>query len=478
MWLQDCWQGGNKMWRRLAVCSVSATFVLGVLAPGADPGAAAAASGPTRTASFTTHALTTPGPALLPPVFAVDSATVATLADLPSAGRVRLLPSDPIQRTIAWLGIVTQDNETISCSGTIVGDGVVLTAAHCISGAKSVRVVPGKDGGNEPWGSQYGSDVSVPSGWGFGNPADYAKYDIGLVILPDRKLTNKTGIFPGKLAALPAGLFKNNATEVAALGYPGKCSDSRCSEDFPATAPYGMYSWALHAGFVKADQSFIYPDFPSVSGMSGGAIIRESDLAIVGVVDSSLFITTQGVRFNESAKDFVTLGCGSFPVCSVTFAKPMLRLLVPGIAVDTHDLPLLTGRALYCAKEVAFVDAFTDTEIKFAHSFGGLLSMDINPALLLDPNLKALFAQQVGAAVGDALAVRALESPDARFDPFHTSLDAGIDDILAGLGHMNDAIATGNLVSMLAAVSSLGDANLRIMAAQAQYPSIDPVCLQ
>ncbi len=86
--------------------------------------------------------------------------------------------------------------------------------------------------------------------------------------------------------------------------------------------------------------------------------------------------------------------------------------------------------------------------------------MDIDPALFLDPNLKALFAQQVGAAVGDALEVKALESPDARFDPFHDSLDAGIDDILAGLMAMNDAIATGNLgVDAGAALQALGEAN-------------------
>ena len=164
---------------------------------------------------------------------------------------------------------------------------------------------------------------------------------------------------------------------------------------------------------------------------------------------------------------------------SSAFANPWFRLALPGVAGDTQAAPpALTGQALYCAREVAFVDAFTEKEIKFAHSMRGLLETEIDLALLLDPNLKALFAQQVGAAVGDALEVKALESPDARFDAFHDSLDAGIDDILTGLVAMNDAIATGNLVSMLAAIQALGAANLHIMAAQEQYPSIDPVCQQ
>jgi hypothetical protein len=460
------------MWRQFVVGGLAVLASAAMAAPVAGDGGSArapwAANG---------WALAMPTAAVLPPVEALEGRSADALADLPSAGRVRVPTSDPVHRTLAWLEIVTQDNETVSCSGSIVGDGVVLTAAHCIAGAKSVRVVPGRDGANEPWGSQYGASVSVPSGWGFGLPADYAQYDIGMVILPSRQLTNATGLFPGKLAVMPAGAFRSNATEVAALGYPGECVEMSCSKDAPATALNGTFAWALHAGFAVADESFIYPDFPGAPGMSGAPIIRERDMAIVGVVDSALFITTQGVRLNAESQDFIEGGCGAFPVCEVAFANPWFRLALPVVAADSQAAPpALTGQALYCAREVAFVDAFTQKEIKFAHSMRGLLEMDIDPALFQDPNLKALFMQQVGAAVGDALEVKALESPDARFDPFHDSLDAGIDDILAGLVAMNDAIATGNLVSMLAAIEALGQANLHIMAAQTQYPSIDPIC--
>lgn len=462
----------SGMWRKLLMAGLAVLSGVAVTSPVA--GDAHAERGPWAPAG---QSLEMPTAAVLAPGGGGGERSVEGLADLPSAGRLRVPTSDPVHRTLAWLEIVTQENEAVSCSGSIVGDGVVLTSAHCIAGAKSVRVVPGKDGVNEPWGSQYGASVSVPSGWGFGLPADYAQYDIGLVILPNRQLTNATGIFPGQLAVMPAGAFRSNATEVAALGYPGECVEASCSNDAPVTALSGKFAWALHAGFVKADESFIYPDFPGSPGMSGAPIIRERDMAIVGVVDSALFVTTQAVRFNGEAQEFVDEGCGSFPVCSITFASPWFRLALPGIAGDTQATPpALTGQALYCAREVAFVDAFTEKEIKFAHSMRGLLEMDIDPAMLLDPNLKALFAQQVGAAVGDALEVKALESPDARFDPFHSSLDAGIDDILAGLVAINDAIATGNLVSMLTAIQALGEANLHIMAAQGQYPSIDPVC--
>lgn len=423
------------------------------------------------------RALDVPASGLLAPVAPPLTALLEGLADVPSAGKIRVPVADPVHPALAWLEIVSQEDETISCSGTLVGEGVVLTAAHCIVGAKSVRVVPGKDGAAEPWGSQYGAAVSVPSGWGFGLPADYAKYDIGLVILPDRKLTDETGIFPGKLTVMPAGAFRGTATEVAALGFPGECDASACSKSAPQTALHGKFAWAYHAGFVKADQEFIYPDFPGAPGMSGAAIIRESDLAIVGVVDSALFITTQGVRLNEESREFLETGCGAFPECAITFGNPWFRRALPAIAQDSQAAPpVLTGQALSCAREVAFVDAFTDKEIKFAHSMRGLLEMDIDPALFADPNLKALFMRQVGAAVADALEVKALESPDARFDAFHDSLDGGIDNILAGLVAINDALATGDLTAMLTAIEALGTANAQIMAAQEQYPSIDPVC--
>lgn len=460
------------MWQRLLLASVAVMAAIPAAVTAAYPG------NPARWGP-SVRALEAPAEGLLAPVALPDVGAREGLADVPSAGQIRVPTSDPVHRTLAWLEIVTQENETIACSGTLVGEGVVLTAAHCIAGARSVRVVPGKDGAAEPWGSQYGAAVSVPSGWGFGLPPDYAKYDIGLVILPDRKLTEKTGVFPGKLTVMPAGAFRGTATEVAALGFPAECDATACSKSSQPTPLHGKFAWAYHAGFVKADQEFIYPDFPGAPGMSGAAIIRESDMAIVGVVDSALFVTTQGVRVNEESREFLQTGCGAFPVCSIAFANPWFRRSLPAIARDSQEAPpALTGQALYCAKEVAFVDAFTDKEIKFAHSMRGLLEMNIDPAILADPNLKALFMQQVGAAVGDALEVKALESPDARFNAFHDSLDGGIDNILAGLAAINDALTNNNLAAMLTAIQALGAANLQIMAAQTQYPSIDPVCQQ
>ena len=421
--------------------------------------------------------LSVPTTRVLPPVIERLGISTEALADLPSAGRVRVPPSDPVHRTLTWLEIVTQENDQVSCSGTIVGDGTVLTSAHCIDGAKSVRVVPGKDGANEPWGSQYGSAVSVPAGWGFGMPADYAQYDIGLVILPNTQLTDTTGFFPGLISEIPRGAFANNATEVAALGYPGECLETSCSKESPPTALSGTYSWALHAGFAKADESFVYPDFPGAPGMSGAPIVRERDLAIVGVVDSALFVTTQGVRISAESREFIAEGCDSFPVCSITFGTPWFRRTLPALAADTVGPQALTGQALYCAREIAFVDAFTDTEIKFAHSMRGLFEMELDPAILQNPDLKALLMQQVGLVVADALAVKALESPDARFAAFESSLDSGIDDIFTGLLAVNDAINTGNFDSVLTAVASLSAASAEIANAQSQYPSIDPVCV-
>lgn len=462
----------RRFWRvgaglaTMAVVAVSIPFGSGGTANSAHPWLA-----------NSVRPLSAPTTRVLSPVIEADAARVEALADLPGAGRTRVPTSDPVHRTLTWLEIVTQENDEVSCSGTIVGDGTVLTSAHCIDGAKSVRVVPGKDGANEPWGSQYGSAVSVPAGWGFGLPADYAQYDIGLVILPNKQLTDATGIFPGLISEIPLGAFADNATEVAALGYPGECLESSCSKGSPPTALSGTYAWAFHAGFARADESFVYPDFPGAPGMSGAPIIRERDMSIVGVVDSALFVTTQGVRIGKESREFIQEGCDSFPVCSIEFGAPWFRRTLPALAADTVGPPVLTGQALYCAREIAFVDAFTGTEIKFAQSMRGLFEMELDPSILANPNLKAMFMEQVGLAVADALAVKALESPDARFTAFEGSLDAGIDDLFAGLLAVNDAINTGNFDSVQSAVTSLAAANAEIAVAQAQYPSIDPVCL-
>src|SRR5258708_3033335 len=59
----------------------------------------------------------------------------ATAADVHGPdGRTRVFPSSPNHRNIAYLDITAVDGSLSSCTGTIVGAGVILTAAHCAIG--------------------------------------------------------------------------------------------------------------------------------------------------------------------------------------------------------------------------------------------------------------------------------------------------------------------------------------------------------
>ena len=140
---------------------------------------------------------------LLPAVVGVSAADVHG----PDT-RVRAYPGTGNHKNIVYLEIERNDGSGSSCTGTIVGPGVVLTAAHCGHGSRgdssiySIRVVPGKDGSSEPWGSQFGDLVDYPRGWTDSPDPAYHVYDYALVYLPDRTLTDRVGVFPGKITVL------------------------------------------------------------------------------------------------------------------------------------------------------------------------------------------------------------------------------------------------------------------------------------
>jgi V8-like Glu-specific endopeptidase len=106
-----------------------------------------------------------------------------------------------------------------SCSGFFVGPQTVATAGHCVfdqvlGWATDIRVVPGRDGGQEPLGSQFGLQFATNRGWT--QQAD-PMLDFGAVLLPNADLqASVQGWFP-------YGVFTDEGlpNEVATLsGYP------------------------------------------------------------------------------------------------------------------------------------------------------------------------------------------------------------------------------------------------------------------
>jgi V8-like Glu-specific endopeptidase len=154
-------------------------------------------------------------------------------SDAPFSKNVEMLPNavigpDERQRISPttgqpWRWIVSLDvewgNLHGSCTGFFIGPQVIATAGHCIydpqlGWSTRVKVIPGRDGAIEPFGSQYASQVFTTSYWLNGNDP---MMDFGAVRLPDAALGNtvgwlRYGAFSNEY--LP-GLWANLA------GYPG-----------------------------------------------------------------------------------------------------------------------------------------------------------------------------------------------------------------------------------------------------------------
>lgn len=122
-------------------------------------------------------------------------------------------------RTVVKLIVQWPNGQGSGCSGAyILGNHVVLTAAHCIYNEgrggwpTSVTVIPGKNGSLEPFGQVSSNAVAATSGWINGGRVSQ---DFGLVAL-DRKIDVGTmGLqFNDNEAAL-------NNLAMTVTGYPG-----------------------------------------------------------------------------------------------------------------------------------------------------------------------------------------------------------------------------------------------------------------
>jgi V8-like Glu-specific endopeptidase len=137
-----------------------------------------------------------------------------------SDDRLRISPTTHAPwRTIVSLE-VRFGSQYVSCTGFFIGPRVVATAGHCVydrawGWANSVRVIPGRDGAVEPFGSQYATAGFTHRKW---VEEGDAQLDFGAVQLPDTTLSSRVGW-------LRYGIFRDTGLPgltANLAGYPGQ----------------------------------------------------------------------------------------------------------------------------------------------------------------------------------------------------------------------------------------------------------------
>ncbi len=162
------------------------------------------------------------------------------------------------------------------CSGAVIGPTAILTAGHCVydpttvqGWATGIRVIPGRNGTAEPFGSQIASDLLAPTGYvSNGTPA----LDVGIVLLPNSTLTSQTGRFHF-MGGNGSSLIGNTAN---IAGYPGENPTQQwwhagplVDRSYSATSDIGILSYPIDTS----------------GGQSGSPIwlFNGSDRVIVGI---------------------------------------------------------------------------------------------------------------------------------------------------------------------------------------------------
>jgi V8-like Glu-specific endopeptidase len=162
--------------------------------------------------------------------------------------------------------VTLNNNAKVRGTGWFAGPCLVMTAGHCVFShaaggwAKSVEVIPGKNGAAQPFGSVTvgTSRLRAPTGW-TGGKSGNPDFDYGGIILPDSSLGNRVGWFG--FANLSDGEL--NGLLVNTAGYPGD-------------KPFGT-QWFMADKVTSVTSRRIFYMIDTFGGQSGSAVWRLKD---------------------------------------------------------------------------------------------------------------------------------------------------------------------------------------------------------
>ena len=145
-------------------------------------------------------------------------------------------------------------------------DNIAITAGHCVydnqrgGWAKTIKVLPGKNGSSNPYGMAYSRTMHTSSNWVNG---ESDLYDYALLEL-DRNIGNNTGWFGLKYT--PSSLTGKN---VSVTGYPVEKSSQM---------------WSMSGNIASSSSNKLYYSIDTTGGQSGSPIYwRDSEYGHMGV---------------------------------------------------------------------------------------------------------------------------------------------------------------------------------------------------